>query len=313
MSNTPKDKADIGVLVGRFQVNQLHDGHIALLESVLKHHKKVVVFLGVAPGLVTRNNPLDFVARKEMILQSFPQVTVLSIPDMPSDKEWSKTLDERIKEVAGVSSVLLYGGRGGFIERYFGAFPTKELGEFGGSSGTEVRKEVSAEVKASADFRAGVIYAAYNQYPKVFPTVDVAIFKGDDLLLGRKAHQDKFRFLGGFTDPTDNSYEHAARRETMEEVGIEIDGITYIGSAKIDDWRYRSEVDKIITLFFKAEYQFGNITPQDDITEARFFKFDRLTTNDIVAEHQPLFDMLVSYMNRKKQTQPGKDTRATTR
>lgn len=283
---------DTGVIVGRFQVHELHEAHRAIIASVLAKHRKVIMFLGVSATLVTKHNPLDFVARKEMLLQAFPQLTVLSLPDMPSDKDWSKALDQRIREVAPVGGVTLYGGRDSFISRYFGDFLTQELEQHVFVSGTEVRKNVSSEVKSTPDFRAGVIYAAYNQYDKVHPTVDVAILRDDTVLLGKKPNQSKYRFIGGFADPRDDSYEQSAMREALEETGVEVGDVRYCGSAKIDDWRYAGETDKIMTLFFTAQYVFGRIQPQDDISELRFFKLTELKRDDLVPEHGILYDLL---------------------
>lgn len=291
MENNPKDK-DVGVIVGRFQVNELHEAHRQIIDFVKTNHKKVIVFLGVSPTLTTKNNPLDFVSRKEMILQAYPSVTVMPIPDHPSDEEWSKELDSRIREACPINSVLLYGGRDGFISYYHGRFSTTEIEQTIFVSGTEVRKEVSREVKPSADFRSGVIYAAYNQYPKVFATVDVAIIDGDRILLGRKPTQDKFRFLGGFTDPTDNSFEDAAKREVKEESGLDVEEVVYLGSCRIDDWRYRNEEDKIMTHLFTAKYTSGNPHATDDIAELKWFNIKDLKEEDFVKEQYPLFKIL---------------------
>ena len=291
------EQKDIGVIVGRFQVHELHHAHKDLIQQVANQHKRVLVLLGVTSALITRNNPLDFVTRKEMILKEFPGLTVLALPDMASDAEWSKELDNRVREACPVGSVVLYGGRDSFIPYYFGHFETRELEQKTFVSGTEVRKDVSREVKGSGDFRAGVIFAAYNQYPKVFPTVDVAIFKEGYLLLGKKPHQEKFRFIGGFSDPEDDCYETAAKREVMEETNIVVENVTYVGSTKIDDWRYRKETDKIITLFFKADYASGEIQPQDDISEIRLFELSALHEDIFVKEHIPLFNLLKAHLN----------------
>ncbi len=290
--DTPKIY-DIGVIVGRFQVNELHHGHIKLVENVMALHKRVVILLGISPTLVTKNNPLDFVARKEMIIQKFPNISVLSIPDMPSDHNWSLELDKRLREACPLGSVLLYGGRDNFTKYYSGHFDTADLGEFGAFSGTEIRKEVSREVKSSADFRSGVIFAAYNQYSKVYPTVDVAIVNGDKVLLGKKENQEKYRFIGGFSDANDESFEAAAKREAMEETGLELGNLKYIGSAKIDDWRYRNEEDKIITLFFLAYYIHGRVEAKDDIAKLDWFLRSELKEELFVQEHKPLFQMLM--------------------
>ncbi len=292
---------EVGVIVGRFQVHELHEAHAQIINSVREKHHKVVVFLGVSPVLCTKKNPLDFVARKQMLLHRFPDITVLSIPDHPSDEEWSKQLDNRIREAAPIGKVILYGGRDGFTAYYHGQFETKELEQTIFVSGSEVRQEVSTEVKSSPDFRAGVIYAAYNQYAKVYPTVDVAIiYEGNKLLLGKKANNPLLRFLGGFTDPTDSCYEEAAKREVFEEANIEIGDIEYIGSHRVDDWRYKSEEDKIITMLFTAKYVHGAISPKDDIAELRIIHFDELHENLFVAEHKPLFHIFKKFISKHK-------------
>src|ERR1044071_6752407 len=105
-------------------------------------------------------------------------------------------------------------------------------------------------------------------YPTVFPTVDVVIRKDGKLLLGRKAKQDKFRFLGGFADPAlDNSYEDAAKREANEESNLVVTGVKYLGSTRIDDPRSRGTEHCIITHLFLAEVWSGEPVASDDIAE----------------------------------------------
>lgn len=293
------NEKEIGVIIGRFQVHQLHPGHIDLINHVQSKHKKVIVFLGVSAALVTRKNPLDFVTRKEFLTKEFPGIIVLSLPDMPDDYDWSKELDKRIREVSSIDGVILYGSRDSFIPHYHGVFETVELPTSADMSGTNLRIEVSKEVRSSPDFRAGVIYAAFNQYPKIFPTVDVAVVRGNEVLLARKAHEKKFRFIGGFTDPADDSFEEAAKREVLEEAAIEIENIRYITSRKIDDWRYRGEEDKIITHLFVADYVSGEPLAQDDIVEVKWFSKNELTEDRVAVEHLPLLHPLLSYFQLK--------------
>ncbi len=85
---------DVGVVVGRFQVPDLHAAHRALIQTVCDQHDKVLVVLGVSPLRATTQNPLDFEARKQMILAEFPHVTVLPVKDSASDHVWSRRLDE---------------------------------------------------------------------------------------------------------------------------------------------------------------------------------------------------------------------------
>jgi bifunctional NMN adenylyltransferase/nudix hydrolase len=292
--------SDVGVLVGRFQVPSLHEAHIELIDSVVNRHPKVILFLGLSPCMVTRNNPLDFEARKKMIQDKYPDITVLYIKDVPSDASWSGMLDGQISDVCRGQSVTLYGGRDGFIKHYKGIYPTVELESKTYVSGTEIRNSISKSVKQSPDFRAGVIWAAYNQYPKVYPTVDVAIFNesGDEILMGKKLHEEQFRFIGGFADPNSESYEMDARREAAEETGCEIGDIRYIGSTLVPDWRYAREQDKIKTLFFRATYVYGSPRANDDIAMIKWIKVKDLamTPSIVIDTHQNLVQMLFKHL-----------------
>jgi bifunctional NMN adenylyltransferase/nudix hydrolase len=277
MMQVKQDVYDVGVIVGRFQVHDLHDGHIDLIQSVFEEHEKVIIFLGLSPVLNTQNNPLDFEARKQMILADFPEATVLYIKDMYDDHVWSATLDKQISDMLGPNhSAVLYGGRDSFLTLYDGKFPTRELKQEAYFSGSDVRNKLTKRVKSSPDFRHGVVWASGNRYPTVFTTVDVAIFRDDytKILLGRKEHESQFRLIGGFSDVRDGRFEATAYREMQEETGLyhlaPADSMTYLGSFSIDDWRYRNEVDGIKTLLF-ACVPLGSPKPNDDIYELRWF------------------------------------------
>jgi bifunctional NMN adenylyltransferase/nudix hydrolase len=305
-----KAVGEVGVIVGRFQVPYLHEAHVDLINTVKKEHSRVIIFLGLSPARVTKRNPLDFEARKQMIHESFPDVTVLYIKDMPDDKTWSRTLDTNIQDVIGPQKAVLYGSRDSFISHYSGKYITVELIPERMISGSELRKAASQTTKCCPSFREGVIWAASNQWPKAWPTVDVAVMSSDyqKVLLGRKPHETKYRFIGGFVDPTDGSLEVAARREVREETGnIEISDVTYISSSIVDDWRYRYEDDKIITTFFSCTYVYGCPTPTDDIGELRWFPMKLFETfegahrfsnalDNLVSEHVMLMKQLVNHL-----------------
>jgi bifunctional NMN adenylyltransferase/nudix hydrolase len=297
------DSFDVGVIVGRFQVPELHDAHRDLIQHVCDQHGKVVIFLGVSPLWATQANPLDFEARKQMILAEFPNVTVAYVNDMHDDVIWSKRLDQQVAHhVAPSQTAVLYGGRDSFIDRYHGKLQTRELESdvYVRMSGTDVRRSVAtSSVRQSPDFRAGVIWAAYNRFPTAFTTVDVAIFSQDRtrVLLGRKADEDRYRLIGGFSDPESESFADDARREVREEAGIEVTNLTMVGSYKIDDWRYRGEVDKIKTILFTATHKSGTPKPDDDIAEVRWFDTDELANTylDVVMpNHQKLIVQVVA-------------------
>lgn len=279
------NSADVGVIIGRFQIDDLHEAHVDLIETVRNRHSKTIVLLGIkgiTPVPATKRNPLDFEARRLMLHAKFPDLVVSYIKDVGNDEIWSKNVDEKIQDLLGPNqTAILYGGRDSFLAHYTGKFPTQELVPSTFISASTIRKELSLKVFGDTNFRRGVIWAVNNQFPVCYPTVDVAIYNEDcsKLLLCRKDNEAKFQFVGGFADPRSPSYEADVRREVNEELGIEVGDIKYIGSAIINDWRYRDEVDKIKTIFFSAKYIFGSPNPNDDIVEAKWFDIKDIKDN----------------------------------
>jgi len=298
-----------GVLVGRFQVNALHDGHRELFNQVAERHKRVIVFVGVNPGGISLNHPLDFITREKMIKAEYPDFIVLPLDDMRGDPEWSDQLDAEIKKVVkGNSEVTLYGGRDSFVPHYTGRFKPLELNlppKITAIKGTDIRRECSDNVIASADFRAGMIYASAQGYPILFPTVDIAaLYQSEDkleLLLGRRANETKWRFPGGFAEARTKSFEEDARRELFEETHVSLDNLTYVGSANIPDWRYAATPDrKLRTLFFRGYASSLSATAGDDLAEVKWFDVSKLQPAVLVEEHSVLYHMLMLNLRKEK-------------
>lgn len=294
-----------GVIIARFQTPYLHEGHQYLLNEIRTKHNKVVVVLGVSPVRGGRRNPFDFFTREKLLKQFAPELVVLPLGDHPNDKVWSEHLDTLLVGTFPQESFVLYGSRDCFIPYYSGHLHSEELPEFGGYSATAIRDAHSDKVLDSADFRMGINYAYHNTYEKVYPTVDIAVLSNDRkrVLLGKKHQAVQWRFPGGFADPTDASYEAAAQRELKEECGeLVTDAMEYAGSAQIDDWRYRSEADKIMTLLFMTEYISGEAKANDDIAEVAWFGVDELAgmcvEGKITAEHFVLIDLLLKKINQ---------------
>lgn len=293
--------ADVGILVGRFQVNELHEAHRDLIDTVISKHDRVIIFIGLSPLRNAVNNPLDFNMRKSMIQETYPDIEVYYVKDNRSDVAWSKALDREISQfLKPYQTAMLYGSRDSFIPHYTGSFPTQELESTKYISGTELRHRIANKYANSAAYRAGAIAASLDRFPTCYPTVDVAILDNarGNILMGKKAGETDFRFVGGFADPKSPDYESDARRETAEETGLEVDGFVYIGSTLIDDWRYRNNPDKIKTLFFIGLYQFGRPQGADDLPYVEWVPLVDLLSGKIkvMSEHVVLVDMLRKYI-----------------
>lgn len=300
MKKQIKTDYKVGVIVGRFHTHRLHSGHLPIFEQVTKNHSKVIVLLGISAAQNSFNDPLDFEMRKDMILSKFPDIIVSSIKDCDLDNLWSENLDERIEELITPSQkVIIYGGRDSFIPYYSGKFEIEELESEIFISASEIRKEISSssfkkfikDLSPEEAFRAGVIWSTQNRYDTCYCTVDIAITRIregiDEILLVRKKNENFWRLPGGFADVNSPTYEHDAIREVNEELGIEISKPIYLGSSIIDDWRYRSQKDKIKTLFFKSNYVFGCPIPRDDIFEAKWFNH-KLNKSEVFEPHYEL-------------------------
>jgi bifunctional NMN adenylyltransferase/nudix hydrolase len=289
-------KSGTGIIIGRFQVFELNKVHVQLVASVLQKHTQVAIYLASnpAPGL---HNPLDFELRRLMFEEKYKdKLRIEEMPDLPDDRIWSQELDRRILEIRPEGTVTLYGTQDNFIDRYSGRHKTEALEAQEDDFPEEPELSTLNNLR---DFRAGMIYANIRRFPTVYPTVDIAVFRRDytEVLLARKANETRYRFPGGFTDPTDQSYEDAVLRELGEECGeLTIDELTYLGSCKIDDWRYRDAFDSIMTHMYACSLVDGKPSPSDDIAEVQWYEIEHLTEDLFVAEHRPLFEIMMDYL-----------------
>jgi bifunctional NMN adenylyltransferase/nudix hydrolase len=292
----------IGVLIGRFHVDELHIGHKELIDHVVGNHKKVIIFLGVNKKVGTKKNPLDYATRRIMIQQEYPNVVILPLADQRYNEVWSAKLDAEISVPFGEKKTLIYGSRDSFIPAYTGKYKTVELSPSFDYSGTEVRERCSNTIISTKEGREGIINAVYARRPSIYPTVDICAYNDEgQLLLAKKPNEKQWRFVGGFVDGVDGSYEDAARREFKEETGgnaVLDKQMHFIASQKVDDWRYRGEEDSIVTTLFLARLAFGHARPSDDIAELKwidasvFSNFDGIRTQ-IVPEHRDLMTKLI--------------------
>ena len=122
------------------------------------------------------------------------------------------------------------------------------------------------------DERARVCPACrYTTYPPVSPAIMILIVRGREILLARKKEwlQGRFSALAGFVEPGEE-LEDTVRRETREEVGLEITNLRYFGS---QPWPFPHQLMIALT----ADYASGEVTPDGiEIAEAAFFDCEKL-------------------------------------
>lgn len=291
------DHYDIGVVVGRFQVPEFHEGHKYLLDRVTQNHRYTMIVVGVSPVVGTRSDPLDYLTRLCMLRNIYPEAIIYPIMDMGSDTIWSANLDSIIKNVfPNQYSVRLYGGRDSFISHYNGNYPRFEIPELHNCSGTSLRGQIMKPID-SVEFRAGMIFAANSKpFPTIATTVDIACvneFNSLDILMGsKKVDEGLWRLPGGFFDIKDSSFEAAARRELMEETGLGCNDVYYLGNFTIDDWRYQGSNLKLHTVLFYTKYFAGMPKANDDLDDVRWFNLRKLTLDEVVPNHHVLINCL---------------------
>ncbi|KKN19821.1 hypothetical protein LCGC14_0942050, partial [marine sediment metagenome] len=198
----------VGVVVGRFQIDQLHEGHILLLDYVQETHPKMLILLGVRPAEASDTNPLDYESRAKMLREYYPKATILPVVDCRNDEVWSKRVDELIQTVYGhPTEAVFHVGRDSFAPHYTGTYSieTHEFGDSDELAACKIRNEVQNEVPETRDQRHGAIYAIMNLPHRFTMMVDMCLTRGDgkgsyEILVGKKPLEDKWRLPGGHVD-----------------------------------------------------------------------------------------------------------------
>ncbi|HEX5757260.1 MAG TPA: NAD(+) diphosphatase [Arenimonas sp.] len=107
-------------------------------------------------------------------------------------------------------------------------------------------------------------------YPRTDPAIIVAVSDGTRLLLGRQANwpEKRWSVLAGFVEPGE-SFEQAVAREVMEEAGVPVRAVRYVGS---QPWPFPSA----LMVGFHAEADICEACVGPELQEARWFSANEI-------------------------------------
>ena len=289
----------LGVIIGRFQTPDLHEGHRHLIDTAVSRSDAVLILIGVSSGFPSARDPLPYRVREAMLREYCPDAVIRPLADHPSNESWSASVDRIIAKTAPDADAFLYGSRDSFVGSYSGGHLVIVVPGLGHHSATALRDGIGTNVLPGRDFRAGLISAQYARGPISYQAVDIAVVEhgSQNVLVGRKPIDDGVRFIGGFVDPEDPSLERAALRELAEEAGpsMNLHEIRYLGSYRVADHRYRGSSDQVMTALFGAYHLSGAPRAGDDIESVEWVPFRKLAAS-VVTPHRPLAERVIRFI-----------------
>ncbi|MHA1906710.1 MAG: NUDIX domain-containing protein [Candidatus Thorarchaeota archaeon] len=138
-------------------------------------------------------------------------------------------------------------------------------------------------------------------YKNPASAVDVSIIQEGKLILierGREPFKGRWAFPGGFVDYGE-SVEDAAKREVMEETGLEIKLLEILGIYSAPD---RDPRKHVITSHFIAKPVGGNLEGGDDASDAKWFDISSIRSDDLAFDHGQALNDLRNWLDTKCRT-----------
>lgn len=128
------------------------------------------------------------------------------------------------------------------------------------------------------------------------PAVSVALVRGDRILLvkrGRPPSQGLYAFPGGRVEPGE-THEEAARRELLEETGLEVGPLA--PEAEIPIARgAEADASAFLLRVFSGRYLSGEPVPADDAAEAAFHTLDEIRLLPLVGSIIEIAEKLLAH------------------
>jgi ADP-ribose pyrophosphatase YjhB (NUDIX family) len=133
-----------------------------------------------------------------------------------------------------------------------------------------------------------------DEMRKILPAVSVAIVRGDTVLLVKRARQPSqgfYAFPGGKVE-VGETLEEAAKRELMEETGLQARNYRPLREIHIDGGSDGHPVDYLLTVF-GATYAGGEPAAGDDAETAAFYTLSEMTALPLAASVFAVADELL--------------------
>lgn len=312
------------VMIGRFQSPIFHEGYQQIVRSYPNHAQRLVILVG-SSEIFDQRLPIPYhvvaqtIRRSIKNMENFPkwakdEIQVSSIADSrPNNELWLDDVLSHFK-ISDYKNLVFLTGRDGF-QNYIDTnlltsrgCEIKVLPTISEVSGTMIRS-VDTSIFELSDhelkiYAEGYVAASKRLFPTSYSTVDILpIIADNTFLLGRKCSDPlgKYRLVGGFVDPQDHDLEAAALRELQEETCINKESVLstqYIGSYRINDYRYRNSIHKIMTNLFVCDVT-NNATwrANDDICELKAFSLEDLSLDIICEEHKNLIFEAIKFIS----------------
>lgn len=240
----------LGILIGRFQVPEMHEGHRFLVREIQSQCDKVLILFGSANRTRSVKNPFTYRERAEATKRLFPEVICAPLNDYPyNDSQWmadvAATIDHVVDILCKENDIcpvpILYGHHkdGNDYLKWFPQFEYVNINSEIDISGTEVRNSHKHLLPESVQI--DMEYFAkekdmFKNYP--FPEAlnincgDAVLECSGHILLikrGRSPGMGNWALPGGHKN-TNETFLQCALRELVEETNIRIPERVLIGS-----------------------------------------------------------------------------------
>lgn len=230
----------IGVLIGRFQLPEPHEGHRLIINRMLETFDQVIILVGSANRAQSVRNPFSYGERYLSIKNLYPKVFVYPLNDYKySDTQWQvdvvNTVNYAVSNIASLANVEItlcgYWKEGNDYLKWFPQWKYLPIESNIDISGTEIRNNyrnlLPAQVQQDMQyFEQEALKFKDYPYPETlnFNCADALVeCNGHVLLIERKftPGAGTLALPGGFKNRNE-TFLDCAIRELIEETNIRV-------------------------------------------------------------------------------------------